>query len=123
MPKYRHSPFDRTRIRTAELIDRLTRCGLGQVEMTPSAVTAAVAVLKKALPDLTSVEVKDDRDDRVRIYAEVPRPIADLAEWMKGNPRNSTNVVENQAEPISPKPRQGILTLKAVEVEPNGSDS
>lgn len=54
--KVRHDEFTRQRIQTTQLVNRLTGHALGTVEMTPSAVTAALGLLKKALPDLQSVE-------------------------------------------------------------------
>ncbi len=57
--KARHDDFTRARIQTSQLVNRLTSHALGQlkIEMSPSAVTAAVALLKKSLPDLASVEL------------------------------------------------------------------
>src|SRR5262245_43971379 len=49
---------DRTRsaIQTSQLVNRLTALVKGEVEMPPHAVTAALGLLRKTLPDLTSVE-------------------------------------------------------------------
>lgn len=46
----------RDRIQTTKLVDRLTDHVLGKVEMQPTQVTAALGLLKKALPDLSATE-------------------------------------------------------------------
>lgn len=58
--KARHDDFTRERIRTTQLVNRLTDHALGALgehPMTPSQVAAAVALLRKTLPDLKHVEV------------------------------------------------------------------
>lgn len=47
----------RERIQTTKLVDRLTDHVLGKVEMQPTQVTAALGLLKKALPDLSASEL------------------------------------------------------------------
>lgn len=49
---------DRTRsaIQTTQIVKRLTALVKGEVEMAPHAVTAALGLLRKTLPDLTAVE-------------------------------------------------------------------
>ena len=54
--KIRHDDETRSRIKASQLINRLTNHVLGKVEMAPSAVTAALGLLRKVLPDLASVE-------------------------------------------------------------------
>lgn len=48
----------RAAIATSQIINRLNKFVLGEkdVEMTPHQITAAVALLKKTLPDLQSIE-------------------------------------------------------------------
>lgn len=46
----------RQRIRTSMLVNRLTKHVRGEVEMAPTQVTAALGLLKKALPDLSAIE-------------------------------------------------------------------
>lgn len=55
--KQRHDDFTRDRIKTTQLVNRLTGHVLGTVEMSPTQVTAALGLLKKSLPDLKHVEV------------------------------------------------------------------
>ncbi|MBX3543252.1 hypothetical protein [Chelatococcus sp.] len=54
--KIRHDDQTRAKIQTSQLVNRLTDHILGKVEIPPSAVTAALGLLKKTLPDLASVE-------------------------------------------------------------------
>jgi hypothetical protein len=51
-----HQEDVRKKIQTSQLVNRLTDHVLGTVEMTPTQVQAANILLKKALPDLQSVE-------------------------------------------------------------------
>lgn len=47
----------RERIRSSQIINRLQNCALGKVELTAVQVRAAETLLRKALPDLQSVEL------------------------------------------------------------------
>lgn len=46
----------RQRIQTAQLINRLQGCALGEIDMTPAQLKSAEILLRKALPDLQSIE-------------------------------------------------------------------
>jgi hypothetical protein len=48
----------RAKIKTSLLINRLHDVGIGKVEASPTSVQACIALLKKVLPDLASVEMK-----------------------------------------------------------------
>jgi hypothetical protein len=54
--KIRHDDQTRAKIKTSQLINRLTDHVLGTVEMTASQVRAAEILLSKTLPSLASVE-------------------------------------------------------------------
>ncbi|WP_029006316.1 hypothetical protein [Azorhizobium doebereinerae] len=54
--KIRHDDETRSKIQASQLINRLTDHVLGKVDMTSTQVTAALGLLKKALPDLAAVE-------------------------------------------------------------------
>jgi hypothetical protein len=54
--KIRHDEQTRLKIQTGNIITRLQKLIAGQVEMPPHAVTAALGLLRKTIPDLTSVE-------------------------------------------------------------------
>jgi hypothetical protein len=45
----------RQRIKTSMLVNRLTDHAVGKIEMAPTQVTAIQTLLRKTLPDLTSV--------------------------------------------------------------------
>jgi hypothetical protein len=51
-----HPEKVRERIRTSQLVNRLTDHAFGKCEMSATQVTAALGVLKKSLPDLSAVE-------------------------------------------------------------------
>jgi hypothetical protein len=51
-----HPERVRERIRTTQLVRRLTKHVLGKIEMAPTQVTAALGLLKKTLPDLSAIE-------------------------------------------------------------------
>ena len=51
-----HPDKVRERIRTSQLVVRLTKHVLGKIPMEPTQVTAALGLLKKTLPDLSAVE-------------------------------------------------------------------
>lgn len=46
----------RSKIQTEMIIQRLNKLVAGEIKMLPAAVTAALGLLKKAIPDLTYVE-------------------------------------------------------------------
>jgi len=50
----------RERIKAGEIIERMQRCALGEIEMTATQIRAAETLLRKALPDLSSVEYKGE---------------------------------------------------------------
>jgi hypothetical protein len=53
---FKHTQIARERIRVGMLLGRLQRHVKGDVEMSPTQIRAAEILLKKALPDLTSIE-------------------------------------------------------------------
>jgi hypothetical protein len=53
--KIRHDDETRAKIQTSQIINRLTSHVLGEVDMPASAVTAALGLLRKTIPDLTAV--------------------------------------------------------------------
>lgn len=59
-------PWDdkvRVKIQTSMLVNRLTAFVKGEVKMEAPQVTAALGLLKKSLPDLSSIEAKHDVSD------------------------------------------------------------
>lgn len=55
--KIRHDENTRAKIKASQLINRLTNHVLGKVDMKPTQVAAALGLLKKSVPDLSSVEL------------------------------------------------------------------
>jgi len=50
----------RLRIQTSVLIDRVQKHAMGKVQMTPTQLSAAQALLRKTLPDLVGVKAEVD---------------------------------------------------------------
>ena len=62
-----HSELTRQRIKTSMLVNRLQGLINGEVEMPPHAVTAALGLLKKTVPDLSAVEMKTEHSGEVKV--------------------------------------------------------
>jgi hypothetical protein len=54
----RHQDEIREKIRTSQLVNRLTDCALGDVELTAQQLKSIEILLKKSLPDLSSVTLE-----------------------------------------------------------------
>ena len=75
--KYR-TDKTREKIRTTQLKNRLEAFALGEkdahenpVEMSTAQVKAALGLMAKTLPDLTSADIHDSRQDESRSYEEI----------------------------------------------------
>ena len=68
--KIRHDENTRQKIRTSQLINRLENHILGRAKMTASAVTAALGLLRKTLPDLTAAQLSGPNDGPIRTASE-----------------------------------------------------
>lgn len=79
--KIRHDDETRAKIQAGNIINRLTKAINGKVEMSGPQVTAALGLLKKVLPDLTSVEHSGEIS--TPYVAMMPPVIEDSAEWAK----------------------------------------
>jgi hypothetical protein len=66
--KIRHDDETRAKIQTTQLINRLTDHALGDCDMPTSAVTAALGLLKKAIPDLAAVEHSGPDGGPIEVY-------------------------------------------------------
>lgn len=71
----------RQRIQASMIINRLTDHVLGKIEMPASAVTAALGLLKKVAPDLSSVESKNETT--VRYVARMPNKAESPITWQQ----------------------------------------
>ena len=72
--KIRHDDETRAKIQAAQLVNRLTAHALGKLKtpMEASAVTAALGLLKKTIPDLTLVDSTVKADQTVRVISDKP---------------------------------------------------
>ena len=79
--KIRHDENTRAKIKAGNIIDRLEKLVAGQVEMPPHAVTAALGLLRKVLPDVTSVELSGEITTSKVI--RTPAIANDTAAWLQ----------------------------------------
>ena len=56
----RHQAMIRDKIQATQLIHRLEKCALGEVELSATQVRAIEVLLKKVVPDLSAVQVDGD---------------------------------------------------------------
>lgn len=77
--KIRHDENTRNKIQAGNLITRLQKFIMGEVEMSAPQVTAALGLLKKVLPDTTSVELSGDVSHSYVVQSELPHKKAE--EW------------------------------------------
>lgn len=69
----------RDKIRNSNILNALIEHVEGRREMSSTQVTAGVALLKKVMPDLSSVESKSEVT--VRNVVEMPTPVKTTDEW------------------------------------------
>lgn len=79
--KIRHDDNTRAKIKAGNIINRLSKLIEGEIEMAPHAVTAALGLLRKALPDLTSVEHSGEITKNY--VARMPARTDNMDEWRK----------------------------------------
>ena len=79
----KHDALTREKIQGSYIVNRLTELIKGEIEMAPHAVSAALGLLKKVLPDLQSVEANSTVNatitDKRSATEEVSRRIGRLA--------------------------------------------
>jgi hypothetical protein len=67
--KVRHDENTRLKIQTSQLVNRLSDHVFGKVELTPAQVRSAEILLKKSLPDLSSVQHSgDDEGAPIQVF-------------------------------------------------------
>jgi hypothetical protein len=59
----RHQDEIRDKIQTSQLVNRLTNCALGDVELTAQQLKAIEILLRKSLPDLSAVSIEGSGDN------------------------------------------------------------
>lgn len=79
--KIRHDENTRTKIKVGNIITRLHGLIAGTVDMPPHAVSAALGLLKKVLPDVTSVEIS--KEVTVSYIARMPQKQTTMEQWQK----------------------------------------
>jgi hypothetical protein len=62
-----HDEKTRARIQTSQLINRLELCALGELELPKDKLKAIEILLKKSLPDLSSIQLTGDVNHRVGV--------------------------------------------------------
>jgi hypothetical protein len=69
-----HSELVRERIKTMQLVNRLTNFALGKLKksMEPHQVTAALGLLKKTIPDIQSIEHLGEVEHRHHVVSAEP---------------------------------------------------
>lgn len=78
--RIRHDDATRAKIRTSQLINRLTANALGTVDLNPSQVRSIEILLKKTLPDLAAIELSGKDGKAIEmIITGVPRAADDHA--------------------------------------------
>ena len=97
--KIRHDEETRAKIQTSQLINRLTEHALGNVDMPATAVTAALGLIRKTLPDLTSQTISGDEDQPLR--HEISWKSDRSSSTTSPAPSSSTSTTEQSALPAS----------------------
>ena len=67
----RHQDDVRGKIQASQLVNRLTGHALGEVELSTTQVKAIEILLRKTVPDLSSVEMTGDAENPVQLRATV----------------------------------------------------
>lgn len=63
----RHQDDVREKIQATQLINRLTSCAMGEIELNPQQLKSIEILLKKSLPDLSSVEMSGPDGEAIPI--------------------------------------------------------
>lgn len=80
---FRHSEETRNKIKAKQLINRMTKIAMGEVDAEPYQVNAAKALLNKVLPDLRSVDHTGDLE-----HTHTVNPIEMLMQQIDGKTRS-----------------------------------
>lgn len=65
-----HIEETRQKIRVSQLLNRLQNHADGEVDLTPTQLRAVEILLKKSLPDLSSIELKGDAENPLKMVIE-----------------------------------------------------
>lgn len=76
-----HPDSVRQKIRASQLVNRLEKHAHGEVDMSPTQISAAVALLDRCVPRLTATEMKLDGEMQVRDTVDRP-PRETYEDWI-----------------------------------------
>jgi hypothetical protein len=91
-----HQDETRARIQTTQLINRLQKQADGEVELTPMQMKAIEILLRKALPDLSAVELSGEVTNRTAREIPTDDQLADIA---TGSGAGATDEAQGPSEP------------------------
>lgn len=66
-----HQDEVRARIQASQLVNRLTDHALGDIELSATQIRAIEILLKKSIPDLSSVEVVGDEENPLQMVGRI----------------------------------------------------
>lgn len=89
-PGFKIPEEHRVKIANSNILNALMQHALGEREMSNTQVTAAIALLRKVLPDMS--ENKSDITVEHRSVMRMPQPAKDGAEWLKTSSGNRSQV-------------------------------
>lgn len=69
-----HEEKTKDLIRASQLLNRLTQCANGEIELSPAQIQAAKIVIGKAIPDLKAMELSGNPDAPVLIRMGWTKP-------------------------------------------------
>ena len=67
----RHAEQTRRAIQATKLVQRLQDCAMGKLDLTKEQIRSIEILLKKTLPDLSSVELTGDSDNPVKFQGVI----------------------------------------------------
>jgi hypothetical protein len=76
----KHNDSCREKIQTTQLVKRLQEHGLGRIELSAGQIKSIEILLKKTLPDLSSVQMAHDVSDKMAEF------LADVSNKTRGLP-------------------------------------
>ncbi len=90
--KIRHDENTRAKIQVAKIVERLTGLIAGTIEMPPHAVTAALGLLRKVLPDVNTVEISGDI--KTTYVARMPQKQTTMEQWQNSYTAPTTETTQ-----------------------------
>lgn len=88
-PGFRMSEEHRTKIKNSQILNRLIKCALGEIEMSQVEANVGLSLMRKVLPDLSAVDHSGDVQTPFVILA--PQPSDSTEEWERNNAPPSIN--------------------------------